>query len=102
MRLASAPDARVTVIETMLPGQMRQPSLLVPTRPSLRPAERAPGTPARPGRRSHDSAPFSTSLLVEAERDDATPGDETLWGLVKANRSLRKCTGRIEEVSLRR
>ena len=27
-----------------------------------------------------------TNLLVEVERDEASPGDETLWGFGKTNR----------------
>ena len=30
-----------------------------------------------------------TNLLVEVERDDASPGDETLWGFGKTIRSRR-------------
>jgi urease alpha subunit len=32
-----------------------------------------------------------TDLLVEVERDDASPGDEALWGFGKASRSLPTC-----------
>ena len=32
-----------------------------------------------------------TNLLVEVERDEASPGDETLWGFGKTNRSTRTC-----------
>ena len=32
-----------------------------------------------------------TNLLVEVERDDASPGDETLWGFGKTIRSMRTC-----------
>src|SRR5438067_41949 len=32
-----------------------------------------------------------TNLLVEVERDEASPGDETLWGFGKANRSIGIC-----------
>ena len=32
-----------------------------------------------------------TSLLVEVERDEAQPGDETLWGFGKTIRSPRTC-----------
>jgi hypothetical protein len=32
-----------------------------------------------------------TNLLVEVERDDASPGDETLWGFGKTIRSTRTC-----------
>jgi urease subunit alpha len=32
-----------------------------------------------------------TNLLVEVERDEASPGDETLWGFGKTNRSPRTC-----------
>ena len=30
-----------------------------------------------------------TNLLVEVERDEASPGDEALWGFGKTNRSMR-------------
>ncbi len=32
-----------------------------------------------------------TNLLVEVERDEASPGDETLWGFGKIIRSPRTC-----------
>lgn len=32
-----------------------------------------------------------TNLLVEGGRDDASPGDDTLWGFGEGNRSGRKC-----------
>jgi urease alpha subunit len=32
-----------------------------------------------------------TNLLVEVARDYASPGDESLWGFGKANRSPRTC-----------
>jgi urease subunit alpha len=33
-----------------------------------------------------------TNLLVEVERDEASPGDETLWGFGKTNGSRRTCS----------
>ena len=33
-----------------------------------------------------------TNLLVEVARDEASPGDETLWGFGNPNRSLRPCS----------
>ena len=32
-----------------------------------------------------------TNLLVEVERDEASPGDEALWGFGKATRSPQTC-----------
>ena len=32
-----------------------------------------------------------TNLLVEVERDEAQPGDETFWGFGKTNRSMKAC-----------
>jgi urease alpha subunit len=32
-----------------------------------------------------------TNLLDEAERDEVSPGDETLWGFGKMIRSMRGC-----------
>jgi urease alpha subunit len=44
-----------------------------------------------------------TTLLVEDERDEAQPGDETLWGFGKTIRSMRVCwpraTGWLDEAA---
>jgi uncharacterized protein (DUF433 family) len=39
--------------------------------------------------------PGDTNLLVEVARDEAFPGDETLWGFGKANRSRQRWRAQV-------